>query len=68
LKGSGIGHALLNLMPLRAFAGPAQPGSRWRPGIAQLKFRIASSGFGALAAAVVEIAAVQHDWRDIRIA
>jgi hypothetical protein len=27
-----------------------------------------SSGFGAFAAAVVEIAAVQRGWRDIRIA
>jgi hypothetical protein len=38
------------------------------PRIAQLKFQIASSGFGAFAAAVVAITAVQRGWRDIRMA
>jgi mannose-6-phosphate isomerase-like protein (cupin superfamily) len=39
-----------------------------RPKIAQLKFRLLPSGFGAFAAAVSEIAAVQRSWRDIRMA
>jgi hypothetical protein len=39
-----------------------------RPKIAQLKFWLPSSGFGAFAAAVTEIAAVQRGWRDIRMA
>jgi hypothetical protein len=36
--------------------------------IAQFKFRPASNGFGALAAAVAEFAAVQRRWRDFRMA
>jgi hypothetical protein len=36
--------------------------------IAQLKFRPPASSFGARAAAVIEIAALQHGWRDFRIA
>jgi len=39
-----------------------------RPKIAQLKFRLSSSGFGAFAAVVIEIAAVQRGWRDFRMA
>jgi hypothetical protein len=36
--------------------------------IAQSKFRIGSSGFGALATLAPAFAAVQRGWRDFRIA
>jgi hypothetical protein len=68
LKGSGIGHALLNLVPSRALRGRHSWAGGDAPRIAQLKFQIASSGFGAFAAAVVAITAVQRGWRDIRMA
>jgi len=50
---------------LRGRRSQARGGARGSLGS---KFHIASSGFGAFAAAVVEIAAVQRGWRDIRIA
>ena len=37
-------------------------------GSTELKFGLGSKRFGALAAAVAKIAAVQRDWRDFRIA
>jgi hypothetical protein len=36
--------------------------------IAQLEFCLPSKSFGASAAAMIEIAAVQRRWRDFRIA
>jgi hypothetical protein len=36
--------------------------------IARPEFRPAASSFGAFAAAIAEIAAVQRSWRDFRIA
>jgi hypothetical protein len=38
------------------------------PGLAQLKFWIASKSFVAFAAAFAKFAAVQRSWRDFRIA
>jgi hypothetical protein len=36
--------------------------------MAQLKFWLPVSGFGAVTAAAIEIAALQRGWRDFRIA
>jgi hypothetical protein len=65
LKGSSIGQALLNLVPAKPLARPAAGSARK---IAQAKFRSASSGFGAFAAAIAEIAALQRGWREFRMA
>jgi hypothetical protein len=68
LKGSKQGQPLLNLLPCRPLPDRARcAGDRLRK-IAQFKFRSASNGFGALAAAFIEFAAVQRYWRDSRMA
>jgi len=59
---------LLNLPPSGTPEAAAPRRGRGQAGIARRKFPTAAKSFRALAAAVIEFAAVQCGWRDFRIA